>query len=46
MPVNSMIVAVAVFAVLAVFAAAFVRGDLQARPKQLAERANTKRRAF
>ena len=46
MPVDSMLVAVSVVAMFVVFVAALVWGDLQTRPKQLAQPSGTKRRAF
>jgi hypothetical protein len=46
MPVDSLIVAVCVVAMFVVFGAVLIWGDLQTRPKQLAEPSTTKRRAF
>ena len=46
MPVDSLIVSVCVIAVFAVFGAVLVWGDLQTRPKQLAQQSDAKRRAF
>jgi hypothetical protein len=46
MPIDSLIVAVCVVAMFVVFGAVLAWGDLQTRPKQLAEQSATKRRAF
>ncbi|WP_176721836.1 hypothetical protein [Bradyrhizobium sp. LMTR 3] len=46
MPTDSLLVAVCVVAVFAVFAAVLFWGDLQTRPKQLAKSSAAKRRAF
>lgn len=46
MPVDSLLVAVAVTAMFLVFAAVLIWGDLQTRPRQLARQSDTKRRAF
>ena len=46
MPIDSLIVAVCVVAMFVVFGAVLAWGDLQTRPKQLAEQSDTKRRAF
>ncbi len=46
MPVDSLIVAVCVAAMFVVFAAVLIWGDMQTRPKQLAQQSSAKRRAF
>ena len=46
MPTDSLIVAVCVVAMFAVFGAALIWGDLQTRPKQLGQQSAGKRRAF
>lgn len=46
MPVDSMLVAASVVLMFVVFAAVLAWGDLQTRPKQLAQQSNTKRRPF
>jgi hypothetical protein len=46
MPVDSLLVSVAVVVMFVVFAAALAWGDLQTRPKQLAQQSSAKRRAF
>jgi hypothetical protein len=46
MPTDSFLVAVCVVAMFVVFAAVLFWGDLQTRPKQLANSSDTKRRAF
>lgn len=46
MPTNSLLVAVCVVAMFVVFAAVLFWGDLQTRPKQLANSSQAKRRAF
>ena len=46
MPVDSLIVAVCVVAMFAVFGAVLIWGDMQTRPKKLAQQSNAKRRAF
>lgn len=46
MPVDSLIVSVCVVAMFVVFAAVLAWGDKQTRPKQLAQQADSKRRAF
>ena len=46
MPTDSLLVTVCVVAMFAVFAAVLFWGDLQTRPKQLANSSDTKRRAF
>ena len=44
MPVDSMFVAASVVVMFVVFAAVLAWGDFQTRPKQLAQRADAKRR--
>jgi len=44
MPVDSMLVAASVVVMFAVFAAVLMWGDLQTRPKQLAQQSSAKRR--
>ena len=46
MPTDSLLVTVCVVAMFAVFAAVLFWGDLQTRPKNLANSSHTKRRAF
>lgn len=46
MPVDSLIVSVCVVAMFVVFAAVLAWGDMQTRPKQLADQSSSKRRAF
>ena len=46
MPTDSLLVTVFVVAVFVLFAGVLFWGDLQTRPKQLAGRADAKRRAF
>lgn len=46
MPTDSLIVTICVVAIFAVFAAVLFWGDLQTRPKQLANPSAAKRRAF
>jgi hypothetical protein len=46
MPVDSMLVAASVVMMFVVFAAVLAWGDLQTRPKQLAQQASEKRRPF
>ena len=46
MPVDSMLVAVSVVLMFVAFAAALMWGDLQTRPKQLAQQSSTRRRPF
>ena len=46
MPLDSLIVAVCVVAMFVVFGAVLAWGDMQTRPKQLAEQSAAKRRAF
>jgi hypothetical protein len=46
MPVESLIVSACVIAVFVVFGAVLMWGDLQTRPKRLAEPSTGKRRAF
>jgi hypothetical protein len=46
MPTESLLVAVCVVAMFVVFAAVLFWGDLQTRPKQLADSSHAKRRAF
>ena len=46
MPVDSLIVSVCVIAMFVVFGVALIWGDLQTRPKQLAQQSGAKRRAF
>lgn len=46
MPTESLLVTVCVVAMFAVFAGVLFWGDLQTRPKHLANSSNAKRRAF
>ena len=46
MPTDSLLVAVCVVAMFVVFGAVLFWGDLQTRPKQLADSSRAKRRAF
>jgi hypothetical protein len=46
MPVDSMLVAASVVVMFVAFAAALMWGDLQTRPKQLAQASSTRRRQF
>jgi len=46
MPTDSLLVAVCVVAMFVVFGAVLFWGDLQTRPKHLANSSNAKRRAF
>jgi hypothetical protein len=46
MPIDSLLVTICVVAMFVVFAAVLFWGDLQTRPKQLADSSATKRRAF
>ena len=46
MPVESLIVSACVIAMFVVFGAALMWGDLQTRPKRLADPSTGKRRAF
>jgi hypothetical protein len=46
MPVDSLIVAICVVAMFVVFGAVLFWGDMQTRPKQLAQKSTDKRRAF
>jgi hypothetical protein len=46
MPADSILVAVAVIAMFVVLAGALIWGDLQTRPKQLAQLSDVKRRPF
>ena len=46
MPVDSMLVAVSVVLMFVAFAAVLMWGDLQTRPKQLAQQSSTRRRPF
>lgn len=46
MPLDAMILSVCVVAMFVVFAAVLAWGDMQTRPKQLAEQSTAKRRAF
>jgi hypothetical protein len=46
MPTESVLVTVCVVAMFAVFAGVLFWGDLQTRPKHLANSSNAKRRAF
>jgi uncharacterized membrane protein len=46
MPTESVLVSVCVVAMFVVFAAALLWGDLQTRPKQLADSSQAKRLAF
>jgi len=46
MPVDSMLVAASVVLMFTVFAAVLMWGDLQTRPKQLAQQSDAKRRPF
>ncbi|MFG3593285.1 hypothetical protein ACFXS9_13715 [Bradyrhizobium sp. RDI18] len=46
MPTDSLLVAVCVVAMFVVFGAVLIWGDMQTRPKQLAQHSTVKRRAF
>ena len=46
MPVDLMLVAASVVVMFVVFAAVLASGELQTRPKQLAQQPNAKRRPF
>ena len=46
MPIDSLLVTICIVAMFAIFAAVLYWGDLQARPKQLADSSTAKRRAF
>ena len=46
MPTKSLLISVCVVAMFVVFAAVLFWGDLQTRPKNLANSSHTKRRAF
>jgi hypothetical protein len=46
MPVDLMLVAASAFVMFVAFAAVLAWGDLQTRPRQLAQRPSVKRRAF
>ena len=46
MPVDSMLVTAGVVLMFVVFAAVLAWGDLQTRPKQLAQQSDAKRRPF
>ena len=46
MPIDSLLVTICVVAVFVVFAAVLFWGDMQTRPKQLADTSAAKRRAF
>jgi hypothetical protein len=46
MPIDSMLVAASVVVMFVAFAAALIWGDLQTRPKQLAQQSSAKRRPF
>ena len=46
MPVDSILVAAGVVAMFGAFAAVLMWGDLQTRPKQLAQQSSTRRRPF
>jgi hypothetical protein len=46
MPIDSLLVAVCVVAMFVVFGGVLFWGDLQTRPKQLADSSHAKRRAF
>lgn len=46
MPIESALVSFCVVAMFVVFGAVLFWGDMQTRPKQLAEHSNGKRRAF
>ena len=46
MPTESLLVAVCVVAMFMVFGAVLIWGDMQTRPKQLAQQSSAKRRAF
>ncbi|WP_198027952.1 hypothetical protein [Bradyrhizobium murdochi] len=46
MPIDSLIVAICVLAMFVVFGAVLFWGDMQTRPKQLAQQSAIKRRAF
>jgi hypothetical protein len=46
MPIDSLIVSVCVVAMFVVFAAVLAWGDMQTRPRQLADQSAAKRRPF
>jgi hypothetical protein len=46
MPIDSLLVTICIVAMFAIFAAVLYWGDLQTRPKQLADSSTAKRRAF
>ena len=46
MPIDSLVVTICVVAAFVIFAAVLYWGDMQTRPKQLADPSATKRRAF
>ena len=46
MPTDSLLVTVCVIAMFVVFAGVLFWGDMQTRPKQLAQQSTAKRRAF
>ena len=46
MPIDSLLVTICIVAMFALFAAVLYWGDLQTRPKPLAESSSAKRRAF
>lgn len=46
MPTESLLVSICVVAMFVVFAAVLAWGDMQTRPKQLAEQSSEKRRSF
>jgi hypothetical protein len=46
MPVDSMLVALSVVLMFVVFGAVLAWGDLQTRPKQLAQQSDVRRRPF
>jgi hypothetical protein len=46
MPIDSLIVSICVVAMFVVFAAVLAWGDMQTRPRQLADQSAAKRRPF
>jgi hypothetical protein len=46
MPVDSMLFAASVVVMFVAFAAVLMQGDLQTRPKQLAQQSSARRRPF
>ncbi|WFU13608.1 hypothetical protein [Bradyrhizobium sp. CB3481] len=46
MPIDSLLVTICIVAAFAIFAAVLYWGDMQTRPKQLADSSSAKRRPF